>query len=343
MKYKTNALYFSIRSEVFDNKAIERTFSIYAPSGSLTIKSMSGKSFKKDSDETELSGNNLNFQLRDDVNDTFEVSGDLTNVTRFAINIRGVVFSKVYNLKNFKLLTNLESITVSPTNGLYLTDVLNTNIKQVDIPSIFYHTKDIKNYTSLVKVPAYNISGNFQDFPSSLTIFVINRSIMTDNLMDLNCKDNLRILSFEGCEVDLSRIGEFSNLVEITGSTAHVYGDLNAIKACSQLAYIRFLSKSSEVTGDLGNTPSICQYIEAVGLSSLNYKVRKTWNSTMRSVKCTLSDSSDIDNLLLDLSNVLTWEKEKVIEIKGGKRTSASDAAVEKLQRAGVKVTINML
>jgi len=103
------------------------------------------------------------------------------------------------------------------------------------------------------------------------------------------------------------------------------------------------------VSGDIAASPSVLTYFLCAGSNTISiYTSPRVWSKLMERIRCLPAagsglDSTEIDNLLIDLSGVTTWAGSKVIYIAGNNaaRTAASDAAVATLQGKGVTVTTN--
>jgi hypothetical protein len=103
---------------------------------------------------------------------------------------------------------------------------------------------------------------------------------------------------------------------------------------------------SNTISGDVANLPTTINWVALEGFNSANtYTSPRTWQSTMKVVDLQPTpsfSSTDIDNILKDLSgSTVTWSPDKIITLKGT-RTSASDGAVLYLTGSPRNVTITI-
>ena len=106
---------------------------------------------------------------------------------------------------------------------------------------------------------------------------------------------------------------------------------------------------SNTTSGLISALPAGLTYYYNTGSNTVaDYTAGRTWANNQQyflslpTVGNGLS-STEVDNLLIDLANVVTWTGNKVINIAGNNaaRTSASDAAKATLLGKGVTVTVN--
>ena len=169
------------------------------------------------------------------------------------------------------------------------------------------------------------VSGDIADLPSVLTTFHCYGSntvsgdiaVLPSFLTDFRCAGYNTVS------------GDLAGLPSVL-TTFHCYG-------------------YNTVSGDLAVLPSVLTYFYCAGSNTISiYTTPRVWSNLMEKILSLPAagsglDSTEIDNLLIDLSGVTTWSCSKIIDISGNNaaRTAASDAAVATLQGKGVTVTTN--
>ena len=223
--------------------------------------------------------------------------------------------------------------------------------------------------THFVCTGSNTVSGDLADLPSALSYFRCygSNTIFGDitNLPTLityfNCRGNNvisgdianlpSVLTYFDCTGSNTLSGDIAGLPSVLtyfncqGSNT-VSGDLAGLP--SVLTYF-YCWGSNTVSGDLADLPSVLTYFSCSGSNTISiYTSPRVWANLMGYILSLPAagsglDSTEIDNLLIDLSGVTTWAGSKVIYIAGNNaaRTAASDAAVATLQGKGVTVTTN--
>ncbi len=110
-----------------------------------------------------------------------------------------------------------------------------------------------------------------------------------------------------------------------------------------------YVAGSNTLSGNIADAPGGLTNLAVFGSNTLSdYAAGRVWANNMRQLYLRQAtgyglNTSEVDNLLIDLSNVSTWSTEKVVNIAGNNasRSSASDSAVLTLQGKGVTVTTN--
>ena len=108
-------------------------------------------------------------------------------------------------------------------------------------------------------------------------------------------------------------------------------------------------SSASSISGNLSSLPSGLSTVVISGSNTVaDYTSPRTWANNMVQVYMRQAagyglSTSEVDNLLIDLSAVPTWTSSKSIDLRGvnAARSSASDAAVAILVSKGVTVLTN--
>jgi len=169
------------------------------------------------------------------------------------------------------------------------------------------------------------ISGDIANLPSLLATFnCLGSNTITGNITDLKS-----VMTSFACSGSCTISGDITNLPILM-----TYFDCRGINV---------------ISGDIASLPSIITYFFCSGSCTISvYTSPHVWADLMIYVLSLPAagsglDSTEVDNLLIDLSGVTTWASSKVINIAGNNasRTAASDAAVATLQGKGVTVTTN--
>ena len=145
--------------------------------------------------------------------------------------------------------------------------------------------------------------------------------------------------------------GGYKGLIKFVGTLTYIhtlsdvnwYFDLKDLPANLTTLHIQ---GSNTISGDIANAPANLTSLRIDGSNQLNiYTVGRTWSNNQNYIYLRQAvgfglDSTEVDNLLIDLANVTTWVGAKTVDIRGANaaRTSASDAAVTTLQGKGVTV-----
>ena len=195
------------------------------------------------------------------------------------------------------------------------------------------------------------LTGNVADLPRTLTYFVVDKNIFSGDVKDLP-----RGLTFFYCTgVNFAGATIGGNVKDLppyltdfllTGSNV-LTGDLKDIPR----GIIRFhVIGYNTIYGNLADVPPNINYLTIYSTTSRisDYTPGRTWPSLMKQVWVDPSTAfalrtTDIDNLLIDLAEVDTWDTPKVVHLSGrsAARSSASDAAVATLISKGVTLSVN--
>ena len=107
-----------------------------------------------------------------------------------------------------------------------------------------------------------------------------------------------------------------------------------------------YCSGYNTITGDIADLPSGLESFRCYGSNTISDYSGKTWTTTMTRFdlqgNASLS-AAEVDQLLIDLDDDLTWSTGDVITITGNcdPPTAAADAAIASLEAEGVTVTVN--
>lgn len=173
----------------------------------------------------------------------------------------------------------------------------------------------------LYQQPYGNINGNITDLPSSLLSVRIdnNSGDITGDVNDLNKEMTLSIGGSNYIYGDVANL-PLQPTITIQGPNVALFGDLYN------------LSPNKKYFGLLGNN------------NNFTYTPGRIWSNGMDIVQIQgISSSTDIDNLIIDLSQT-TWSGNKLIRLNyvgNASRTSASNDAVATLSSMGVSVLTN--
>ena len=191
------------------------------------------------------------------------------------------------------------------------------------------------------------ISGDIANLPSVLTYFDCTGS----NTLSGDIAGLPSVLTYFYCtgsntvSGDIASLPSFLTHFVCTGSNT-VSGDIASLPS----VLTNFVcTGSNTVSGDLADLPSVLTYFSCSGSNTISiYTSPRVWANLMGYILSLPAagsglDSTEVDNLIIDLSAVVTWSGSKVINIAGNNeaRTAASDAAVAVLIGKGVTVTTN--
>jgi len=208
--------------------------------------------------------------------------------------------------------------------------------------------KDIGTLTGLTYFRCGNntLTGDIVYLPRGLIYFrAISPNTIYGNLANLP-----RTLTYFYCSGSNTIYGDIGNLpVGLTyfrcfGSNT-VYGVIDNLPA----GLIAFnCGGFNTITGDIGYLPTRVTYFKCTGSNTINSYTSRTWTTkpaTFRLVPIYPGglSSAEIDQLLIDFDNDLTWAPGDVIQLTGANapRTSASDAVVANMISEGATVTTN--
>ena len=309
---------------------------------------ISGDSAFSSGDKTKTLNADQQAQLIFSNMNEMEISFPKYNLKYFAINITdgGTAKFDIGDLKYSKLLgtINLSNTEVygdiSSISGL-----VNLTAFRVANTKVYGDLAAVSNLLKLrvIEVSNSNVSGNLSAISnlSELAYVYMQKSRITGNLSAISNLSNLE--RFEATNLDLvADVSALTNLSELL----YLYvdklkGNINTI---NNLQHFRVLvSTSAELTGDLALLPSSMYRIELTNATKSSF----SWSDRPSSAKILSINGhmvlSDIDKMLIDNANCgvpTTGDNNiKNFFIKG-RRTSASDSAVQTLQSKGYSVWI---
>lgn len=221
-------------------------------------------------------------------------------------------------------------------------------------------------------IPASYIVGlfNLERYHYSIPEIPLGYSLVFSFIDNASDTSNLRLQDKDGnsCLVDWGD-GVLQEINTIAETTSHIIPSNIKIYSRNGLRYFRSTNNnfhfdigdlpdgliiymnmdSNTCFGNIANLPSSVNYFYNVGLNKVNdYTSGRVWASMMNRVYHRPASgyglsSTEVDNLLIDLANVIIWIEYKSIDIAGNNdpRTSASDAAVAILEGKGVTVITN--
>ena len=242
-----------------------------------------------------------------------------------------------------------ETISVDWGDGSALSTYSGTDqVWSKDYGSAVNKTVKIYSASALTKFSmtqsGANITFDLADLPRGLTDFNCQGSnTVTGDLADLP-----RGLTYFLCYGSNTITGGLSGLPSVlthilcTGSNT-ITGNLSDLP--SGFIYFR-CAGSNTVTGDLSGLPSELTYFYLTGSNTVSDYPGKTWTTTMTRFvlrgDAALS-ATEVDQLLIDLDDDLTWSAGDAITITGNcdPPTAAADAAIASLEAEGVTVTVN--
>lgn len=187
---------------------------------------------------------------------------------------------------------------------------------------------DIKNLPSgllyFYSLVANNLSGNIINLPSGLLKIVVSgvSTTITGNIQYLPSK-----------LIQISLYG----LNTLTGDIKNFFSTTTDI----------VLSGRNTIFGDLADLKDNVSFLWLLGRNTISDYSGKTWTTDFSQFKVTPYsgglDSTEIDQLLIDLDDDLDWSGGGSITLTGtnAARTSASDAAVNNMISEGATITTN--
>jgi hypothetical protein len=243
-------------------------------------------------------------------------------------------------------LTVNSAMEIFPSTGEHVISVSpKYNIKWLqnvatDISDLKF-SKDLK--TMVLLSSSYGDISSLKDLTALSSINANNSKLYGDisSLKDLTALSSFSMTNTQ-LSGDIASLGALTNLTYFElSSRDKIVGDISSLKALSKLE--RFKIIFSDLYGDLATIPAQCRF------ASLSRFAKLTWGTRLSSSKILAIDGSptisNIDKMLQDqaacqaaisTSDLIYY---KTITATGT-RTSASDAAVQTLQRKGYTVSI---
>lgn len=197
-------------------------------------------------------------------------------------------------------------------------------------------------------VPAYgkNISLNIDNlnYSNTLTVVSLSDAQATGDIANLKSLTALTTISMSNTSVsgDIANLKSLTALTGLDLSSTQITGDIAQLKSCPNIGELRV---PNSVVGDLAKLPAKCYFVSLKGDNTATY----TWTSRSSSSNIFAIEGNiavtNIDKMLQDLaqcqaaipSSGQAWFKKISV---AGNRTSASDAAVAKLQEKGYTISI---
>lgn len=163
-----------------------------------------------------------------------------------------------------------------------------------------------------------------------------------------NSTEMLIIILYGNVTGNISAISQLKNLTTLTIYSNYIKGDLSSLIGLTNLETV--ILDGAELSGDLATLPSKCYFFEAIDteykhINHLTWASNRPSSSTIIAINEIWLDSY-VDKMLINQaecqvgfkSNSPNWHKKIACH---GTRTSASDAAVAKLQAKGYTVVVN--
>ena len=191
-----------------------------------------------------------------------------------------------------------------------------------------------------------NISLNIDNlnYSNTLTVVSLNDAQATGDIANLKNLTALTSLSLSSTQVtgDIANLKSLTALTDLDLSGLSITGDIAQLESCPNIGNLRV---PNSVVGDLAKLPAKCYFVSLKGDNTATY----TWTSRSSSSNIFAIEGNitvtNIDKMLQDLAQCQTaipssgevWLKKISV---AGNRTSASDAAVAKLQEKGYTISI---
>ena len=310
--------------------------------------------------------NSVIFSLNLDADVTIRIVGNGYFVSNDNTNLGKTIATKNYDNKDIKANGSNFDVFISNKDtikGIYLTNVV------FDLSELAY-------CTSLTVFVDWNtpsiLTGDisiFKNLKNLINIHIEGSKQITGQLSDIAGMTNLTTLSLPSPNItgQLSDIAGMTNLTTLSLPSPNITGQLSDIAGLTNLTTL-YLS-SPNITGqlsDMDKFPNLTNCIQMgininIGdFAKLPDRINffsggngTTWSSrtspahvicTHNSYGGTVVTGQTIDKILQDLSNcvfdktnLLNWQSVLIFNVN---RTSASDAAVSKLQGMGITVTV---
>ena len=277
--------------------------------------------------------------------DKYSISSISTYATQVGLKFAGKLS---LDIKNLEYCANLESITLIDTQTTgdiaALKNLTKLRYLTCSNTKITGDIAALKNLTNITEITLSNslVSGDIAALKNLTKLnhvaFLYDTNIFGDiaalkNLTKLNTI-NLRLTQTTG------DISVFSNMTGLQVCQLNgVHGDISALHNSNVTDLV--LSNSSGLTGDISKLPSNFVNLdlnESTSLSRFTWSSRDT-NSTIFSNSGNPYLTSNLDEMLINMSQCRNTRTSGIISYNGN-RTSASDAAVEKLQQYGYTIRI---
>ena len=190
------------------------------------------------------------------------------------------------------------------------------------------------------------LSGDIANLPSGLTSLNVQGSNTLSGDI-ANLPSGLTSLNVQGSNTlsgDIANLPSGLTYLRVYGSNT-ITGDVANLP--SGLTYL-YVVGSNTITGDVANLPSGLTYLKIYGNNTIADYTSKTWTTkptmfTLVPVSPGGLSTAEVDQLLIDLDDDLTWASGDVITLTGTNAvpSSASDAAVNNMTSEGATVTTN--
>ena len=191
------------------------------------------------------------------------------------------------------------------------------------------------------------LSGDIANLPSGLThLDVVDNNTLSGDIANLPSG-----LTYLGAGGNNTLSGDIANLPSCL-TVLSVYSDSNTLSGDianlpSGLISL-YVTGNNTLSGDIANLPSGLTLLLMYGNNIIADYTSKTWTTKPATFKLIpvspggLS-TAEVDQLLIDLDDDLTWASGDVIELTGTNAvpSSASDAAVNNMTSEGATVTTN--
>lgn len=312
----------------------------------ITLRSKTGQLIFTGGTESEITVGSGIVTLIDMVDDVIQID-DKDGIYDFYVNTGTGVTGMLWGIKNIFTDSFQEFGCTAFNNDINLGLIANADLETISNKGGYGKTSDFTECTSLhtFAVNQGNFSGDIALMPASITALSAVLTAVTGNLNDLQSKAIIETISLNYCgiNIDLDTMTGFAALQSFTASDSTVHGDIaNTATSMPILVTMSAVNRMrpDNIYGDIGSTPTPLTSLISNTSTLLTYVTRKTWAANMIKVDVRLLDSTQIDNLLIDLA-ATTWTGSKVLTVREGTRTSSSDAAVSTLEGLGVTVTVN--
>lgn len=260
------------------------------------------------------------------------ISVDIEDL-KYSTELTSIILSETPSYGDISALGNLTKLTYI---GAFICSKINGDISA------------LSNLTALTRIGFSNTKVNgdisaLRNLTALTSLSISNNNVMGDisSLQSLVALTNFD-LSKTNVSGDISSLQSIAGLTDFSIIDTNISGDVSTLQNLSSLQTIL---ASSNLSGDLSKLPSSIYYIYFNEVTNNTF----TWTSRQSSANIFAINGNpkiaNIDKMLQDFaacktaipSSAQSWHK--TITAKGT-RTSASDAAVQTLQRKGYTVSI---
>ena len=326
----------TITGDVSDIPAVCTIISITSASISGNISDIpSGMQYIRLADGNTITGDIANFPdsiISINISGSNTLSGTLSSLNNPNLIDIDITGNNTISGDIADISTGLESLTIRGSNTIS-GDV-------ADMPD--------GTLTSLTLFGSNTIEGDIADLPQSLTtMYIFGSNTLNGDIKDISTGvTSCQIGGNNTISGDINNIpsDNLTQLVMAGGNT--ISGTLDTSLYNSSLTYMS-IGGDNTLTGDVANLPQNCRYILIGGNNTINAYTGKTWPNNLyylyiNPVSPGGLDSTEIDNLLIDLADDVTVNGNSIVlQGENAAPTAASSDARDTLEGLGFELYLN--